>query len=297
MQCRHCGSIIRDNVKYCTMCGKSVFEIRNSIINNETTDKMKEQVINVGNKVADNVKNVSSKVSENIKNIDTDKMKEQFKNVSNNVVENVKNFDKEEAKQKTMNFANNVKTDVKNFKTLSTTKKRNYIIALVVIILVVFVAGKGIMGIGSNSNVKVSKEQLANSMVQKNEAGTQPFLTFAEMRLKEELKYLDRNKTYLFSSNYKIVGNTINFYIVIPETTSYGYNIYGYKASYTITDNTAKYMQKHINSNYTDIRVDKMFKITNEQTISKVETTKDAYKDVVQHAIIPQLEDILNRKP
>lgn len=151
MQCKHCGSIIRDNVKYCTMCGKSVFEIRNSIINNETTDKMKEQVVNVGNKVADNVKNVSNKVAENIKNIDTDKMKEQFRNVSNNVVENVKNFDKEQAKQKTMNFASNVKTDVKNFKTLSTTKKRNYIIALVVIILVVFVAGKGIMGIGGNS--------------------------------------------------------------------------------------------------------------------------------------------------
>lgn len=159
MQCKHCGSIIRDNVKYCTMCGKSVFEIRNSIINNETTDKMKEQVVNVGNKVADNVKNVSNKVAENIKNIDTDKMKEQFKNVSNNVVENVKNFDKEQAKQKTMNFASNVKTDVKNFKTLSTTKKRNYIIALVVIVLVVFVAGKGIMGIGGsnksmNSNTK-----------------------------------------------------------------------------------------------------------------------------------------------
>lgn len=152
MQCRHCGSIIRDNVKYCTMCGKSVFEIRNSIINNETTDKMKEQVVNVGNKVADNVKNVSNKVAENIKSIDTYKMKEQFRNVSNNVVENVKNFDKEQAKQKTMNFASNVKTDVKNFKTLSTTKKRNYIIALVVIILVVFVAGKGILGIGGSKN-------------------------------------------------------------------------------------------------------------------------------------------------
>lgn len=43
MQCKHCGSVIQDNMKYCTQCGRSVLEIRTDIINNETTEKMKEQ--------------------------------------------------------------------------------------------------------------------------------------------------------------------------------------------------------------------------------------------------------------
>lgn len=135
MQCKHCGSIIRDNVKYCTQCGRSVLEIRNNIINNETTEKIKEQ----------------------------------FKNVSSNVVENVKNFDTEQAKQQTINFANNVKTDVKNFKTLSIKKKRIYVITLVAIILVVFFIGKGLLGGGSskiNSSEFISKVQ---SVARQNE--------------------------------------------------------------------------------------------------------------------------------
>lgn len=64
-----------------------------------------------------------------------------------------------------MNFANNVKTDVKSFKTLSITKKRNYIIALVVIILAVFVVGKGIMGIGSNKNSDINSGTKDDSII------------------------------------------------------------------------------------------------------------------------------------
>lgn len=164
MYCRYCGSVLRENVKFCTHCGKPIDDGKITIISSETAEKLKEQTKNIGNKISESVKKidtdkiteraktVGNNIVESVKKIDTDKITDRAKTVSNNIVENVKNFDKDNAKQKTIDFTNTVKTDVKNFKTIPTKKKILYGTAILLIIVLLF-------NIFSVKTVKVTKSK------------------------------------------------------------------------------------------------------------------------------------------
>lgn len=146
----------------------------------------------------------------------------------------------------------------------------------------------------------ITKEELIEILVTKNQNGDTPLIAFALKRMCYEIDFLEKDVTYILRYDYKVVGDTIRFYVAASEPTKIGgyikgYNIYGYQAEYTITDDTIKYAN-NINSGYQtdeDIPVSKWFNIEFEAVKSKVEATSESYSSVLQYSVIRDLENIL----
>lgn len=246
MQCKHCGSIIRDNVKYCTQCGRSVLEIRNNIINNETTERMKEQ----------------------------------FKNVSSNVVENFKNFDTEQAKQQTINFANNVKTDVKNFKTISRNKQIIYVVVFIIIAWLIFSIFNGgnsyttksdnFYGMRFNKTIEEFCEDYNNSLQTiYNELGETPSAIQMDMLNASDFSY------YATQNNIKQYNSqNLNYLIMLFVESDSGYIVnacVGYDTSTVANTNV-----------FTNFVIEKIYSATvMALTDNSYKETLDIIQDVV----------------
>lgn len=121
-----------------------------------------------------------------------------------------------------------------------------------------------------------TKEQIINFLTSTDTKTQSLYICqFGELRLRNELKYLKENVSYVYLYDYKVIGdNTINFYMLISEPySSYGidfYNIWAYQASYTITDETCKYLNNFISGSNTSnvTTVKELFKINKEIKLS-----------------------------
>lgn len=205
------------------------------------------------------------------------------------------------------------KSIIAKFKEMSTKKKIIYV-CIVIIALCFILAMFSREEITTNNskvskeetttnNSKISKEETINLLIQKNENNMENIISLAEYRLRNEINYLDKNKTYIFIYDYKVIDDTINFYIIASEPTTFGlekgYYIYGYKASYTVTDDTINYITSVMNNsnNSSNAKMDDIFKINKEKTISKVIAPSNTYNEVLQLSVTPMLSDILNFVP
>ncbi len=204
------------------------------------------------------------------------------------------------------------KTEEKNKKRELTKKEKIFCVAIICIIIIFIIIGIFIgisiskrnndidntMKNQLNNETTYSKEQIMKILEVKDSNGMPAIIAFAEQRLRNELEFLSKNKTYLFIFSYKIVnGDTINFYLYtseeIPMTD--GYTYYTYKASYTVTDYTVKYVNTYEESN-SNIKVSQLFKINTEKT-NKYSCMSNAYRETLQYQILPDLQGILTYDP
>lgn len=114
-----------------------------------------------------------------------------------------------------------------------------------------------------------SKEQIISLLTDtKDENGMLMIIGLGDLRLRTELNYIEPDEVYLAKYNYKVYGDMINFYIIIPQEVSIGfYDISAYQASYTITEDTVNYFNDFDNSKNSVKRVDEIFKINDEHVI------------------------------
>lgn len=123
----------------------------------------------------------------------------------------------------------------------------------------------------NNNNAQYTVEQIQEILTSNKDKNGKPLIiSLAEIRLKNELKYIDINTTYIFQYNYKAIDDMVNFYMVIPKMSDnmYGINFYdicSYQASYGITDKTIEYFQNY--ENLGDIKISDLFNINIENKV------------------------------